>query len=339
MASFETADCPTKLALAEQDKAGKKVQTGTLTLTVRNATERQRTARIKVEPDSGAKPDWFAIQGAPATSPGEIEQDFAAKGSQTVRVNVTVPTGEAPKTCLLRVVVMEESDPGNDFVKSPDVAFDIKAWSVPKPPNGKHIPWWVFAAAAVVLLAVVGGVLAIVFSQGGPPDIAGLKADAAKAALVNYGIPAGNIQFANDRPTGADPGTVTHAEYPDSTHAKVYLDPGVRVPPAHGRPFDTVAADFLKAGLTLDQVNSENHPDLADGTVARTDPPEGSVVPQGAKESIWVSHKPATVCTVNPILCHHLVVGQATKIDQSKLITELKASRELPESFVAKKPK
>jgi hypothetical protein len=339
MASFETADCPTKLALAEQDKSGKKVQTGTLTLTVRNSTDRQRTARIKVEPDNGAKAEWFAIQGAPATSPGELEQDFTAKGSQTIRVTVTVPTGEAPKSCLLRVLVMEESDPGNDFVRSPDVGFDIKAWSVPKKDEKKGIPWWVFAAAAGVLVVIVGGVLAIVLSSGGPPNVVGLKADAAKSALVNYGIPAANIQVANDSPTGADPGTVTRAEYPDSTHAKVYLDPGVRVPPAHGRPFDQVAADFLKAGLTLDQINSENEPSLPDGAVARTDPAEGSIVREGAKESIWVSHKPATPCTVNPILCHHLVVGQISKIDQAKLITELKSSQKLPQNFTAVKPK
>jgi hypothetical protein len=111
------------------------------------------------------------------------------------------------------------------------------------------------------------------------------------------------------------------------------------VPLAHNRPFDAVAADFLKAGLILDQVNTEAHTDLADGVVVRSDPPEGTIVRGGTKETIVVSHRPTLPCTANPILCTHVVIGNTTRIDQNKLITDLKGSQLLPQNFIAIKPK
>jgi hypothetical protein len=255
MTSFEIADCPTKLPLAEQDKAGKKVQTAVLTLTVRNATDRQRTGRVKVEPDQGAKPEWFALQGAAATNPRELEQDFTARGTESLRVTVTVPAGEAAKSCLFRVLAMEESDPGNDFVRGPNVAFDVKAWSTPAPAAKKGIPWWVFVAAGVVLLLVVGGIVGVLMmSSSSPPqvnnpqpvDVVGLTTDAAKKKLTDAGFAAANIQVADDsRTSGHTRGTVARATYPDPTHADLFLDPGAAAPPPPPPPSGLV--DITKA--------------------------------------------------------------------------------------------
>ncbi len=56
MASFEIADCPTKLPLTEAAEAGGRAQKGALTLTVRNRTERTRTGRMAIAQQGAAKP-------------------------------------------------------------------------------------------------------------------------------------------------------------------------------------------------------------------------------------------------------------------------------------------
>src|SRR5262245_58213958 len=119
MASFEIADCPTKVPLTEKAEAGGRIQAGTLTLTVRNQTQRTRTARITIEPEGSAKPAWFTFDGAPATNAREIERDFDAKGNATLRVNVSVPAGEAPGTFVFRVRATAEDDPDNDSTVGP----------------------------------------------------------------------------------------------------------------------------------------------------------------------------------------------------------------------------
>src|SRR6185312_17038689 len=94
MPTFAIADCPPRLALAPAEKNGKAVQTGAISLTVRNTSEQALAGRIQLRPQAGAKPSWFAIAGAAATSPIEIEQDFTGKGTRTITVTVTVDAGE-----------------------------------------------------------------------------------------------------------------------------------------------------------------------------------------------------------------------------------------------------
>src|SRR5262245_26909276 len=102
MPSFEIADCLTTVPLTEAAHGAGRVQGGTLTLTVRNQTQRARVGRITIDPEGKAKPTWFAFDGAASTNPREIERDFDAKGSATVRVNISVPLGEAPGAHVFR---------------------------------------------------------------------------------------------------------------------------------------------------------------------------------------------------------------------------------------------
>ncbi len=160
MTSFEIADCPTSVTLAETADGAEKVQKGSLTLTVRNRLDRGRTARIGVDPAEGAKAEWFCFEGAPATSPRELERDFQGKGSATLRLVVRVPKGEAPGSHVVRVRVTAEDDPDNDFTVGPNVAFEVKAWQAePAPPPPDKWPWWLpyAAAAMVVLVAGIAG--------------------------------------------------------------------------------------------------------------------------------------------------------------------------------------
>src|SRR5918992_6182988 len=105
MASFEIADCPTTLTLAK-DASG--AQAGTLALNVRNATDRPQAGRVRVEPQAGAQPGWFRIEGASPTSPAEKDLEFDTRASQTVRILVTVPPGTPGGNHLFRVRVTSE---------------------------------------------------------------------------------------------------------------------------------------------------------------------------------------------------------------------------------------
>ncbi len=194
MPSFEIADCPTRLPMTETSEGGAPVQKGTLTLTVRNQTDRLRGGRITIEPQDTVQPAWFAFDGATPTSPQEIERDFDAKGSATVRVNLSVPRGEAPASHVFRVRVTAEDDPDNDFTSGPNVAFEVAAWKEAPPPREKF-PWWAIAVAAVLVL-VVGGAVAYLLMRPGDrvvPQIVGEAwGDAAKSKLDKAKIPYGN---------------------------------------------------------------------------------------------------------------------------------------------------
>jgi hypothetical protein len=228
MASFEIKDCPTKLTITETEKGGKKVQTGMLTLDIRNASDRRRTGRIRVEPGSGAKPEWFSIDGAPSTSPREIEQDFAAKGQQSVRVNLAVPAGEPAKSLLFNALVTAEDDPDNDFVKGPNVAFDIAPWKEAAKPKPQAFPWWI-VAVAVVLVIVVGGIIAYLMWPK-PIDVVGLPLDQAMTKLEQAGTKAADITAVADTQAGGhDPKTVVRMER-TGDKVKLVYDPGVLAP-------------------------------------------------------------------------------------------------------------
>jgi hypothetical protein len=192
MPSFEIADCPTKLPLTEKAEAGGRVQTGALTLTVRNQTQRARTARITIELEGAAKPAWFVFDGASPTNAREIERDFDPKGNATIRVNISVPLGEAPGTHVFRVRATAEDDPDNDFTVGPNVAVDVVSWAVAPPPPPSKFPWWAIAIAAVLVLAVGGAVIYLIVRPAGPvvpPLIGQLWDEAAQKKLSDANVP------------------------------------------------------------------------------------------------------------------------------------------------------
>lgn len=191
MPSFDFADCPTRIDVAEATQGSERVQKGTLTLTVRNRTERSRTGRITIETEGAAKPEWFSFEGSLPTSRGEIERDFAAKGTETIRANLQVPAGAPAGSFVFRVRVTAEDDPDNDFTVSPNVAFDVTA-STPAPQPREKFPWWAIAVAVLLVLIVGGGALFMFLTPDGPkvPQIIGLPWQQAQARLAEQKIEA-----------------------------------------------------------------------------------------------------------------------------------------------------
>jgi hypothetical protein len=236
MASFEIADCITRLPIVEAQGADH-VQRGTLTITLRNLTDRRRGARVTVETTEGAKPAWFAFKDAPATSQREIERDFEARASITVKVDVTIPAGEPPANHVFRLRVTDEDDPDNDFVVGPNVAFSIAPWTTAPPPRAAF-PWWAVAVAAGLVLVVGGATGYLLLRPTGPvvPEVIGTSWVQAKRALDQAGINHGTaprdhtrVVIAQDMDLGAyvlavDPNE--GARIPEGGKLDVYIHAG-----------------------------------------------------------------------------------------------------------------
>ncbi|MBR0748765.1 ricin-type beta-trefoil lectin domain protein [Bradyrhizobium japonicum] len=165
MLSFEVADCPVRVNVAETYAGNERVQKGSLILTVRNKTQRARAGRLSIHGQGATKPEWLSFEGALPTSPREIERDFKVAGSETVQVNLLVP-GNAPTGAhLFNVRITAEDDPDNDFVVSPNVTFDVVEWTQ-APPRPERFPWWAVAIAAVLLLLVAGALTWLLWPDG-----------------------------------------------------------------------------------------------------------------------------------------------------------------------------
>jgi hypothetical protein len=210
MPSFEIADCATSVQLTQAVQGTDRVQKGSLTLTVRNKTERARVGRITIESEGAVKPAWFAFDGAAPTNPREIERDFDAKSSTTFRVNIGVPSGGAPGPHVFRVRATAEDDPDNDFTVGPNVGFSVPA-SMAEPQRREKFPWWAIAVAGVMLLVVVGTVIWLLL---GPvvPQLVGLSRTEAETILRNasFGfktalVIVGNVGRSQDRVVLSDP--------------------------------------------------------------------------------------------------------------------------------------
>jgi hypothetical protein len=164
MPSFQIGDAPTKVELQPAAAAGAR-PSGTVSFPVRNLTAKAQTGRIRVEPLGGAKPEWFAIEGAAPTSPTEIERDFDPSGNHVAVVKLTPPVDAAPGEYTFQLRVTAEHDPDTDVVTGPAVGFKV----APPPPAAApatSFPWWAVAVAAVLVL-VIGGVVGYFVMSGG----------------------------------------------------------------------------------------------------------------------------------------------------------------------------
>jgi serine/threonine-protein kinase len=202
MPSFQISDAPSRLELGKPGADGA-IPPGKAGFTVRNMGPRAQTGRIRIEPMSGADPAWFALAGAPDTSPAEIEKEFDFSGNAAVEAIVRPQAGAKAGSYAFQLKVTAEQDPDTDFVLGPAVAFDIAApEKAPEP--GKKFPWWIVAVAAVLVLAIVGGGAAWYFwprpDRIEMPDLAGQPAELAAMQIATLGH---GVTFATDRVPGA----------------------------------------------------------------------------------------------------------------------------------------
>jgi hypothetical protein len=279
MAIFEIPDLAKTVPLTGKTQGGKTVYEGSTTFTITNTTDQGLSGRVAVQPQTGAKPEWFKLD--------QSDRDFPAKGTQTFTVKLSVPDDATGKYAF-DLLAVNVADPDNLFTKSPAVAFEIPA-KVKTP-----FPIWIPIVAGVVLLLVVGIVLYFVLSSGGTPtppptagvivpNVVGLTTDQAKAKLTAAGF---TVSVADDDASNAAPGTVTTeapaadgtATAPSGSEVKLAAAVGVVVPDVGaGKSYDFVAGILTGAGLTPARVNvaaAGNAPD----TVISLNPAAGTHV-------------------------------------------------------------
>ncbi len=250
MTTFQIADCPTELTTVEANAGGKAVRQGKIVLTVRNTAESDQTGRLSVISETG-EPGWFSIEGAPPTSPGMLERDFAAGSGQTVTVLVNIPPEAAAGTYVFRVRVAAEADPNNDFADGPAVSMVVPPLVV-QPPK-KPFPWWAVAVAAVLVIAIgVGGWL---FLRPSPPqfdDQRGQTQEAAVEALKAAGFKDEDITVDTSTATGKEVGTVYDVKTSDGGFkVTVFVDPGVPVPAIVGEKINDASGMLADSGLVF----------------------------------------------------------------------------------------
>lgn len=292
MTSFQIADCPTSLAVIEESGARAGQRRGKLSLTVRNVSDRLRTARISVTSTDGADKAWFAIEGAPTTNPQFLERDFEANSTQTIAVTVDVPAGGKEGTYSFRVRANSEADPDNDFTESPAVALTVPA--LKEEPPKKPFPWWIVIAASVAGVVIIGLVI-FLLTSGGPElvEVAGDTPAVAREKLIEAGFADEDITVENGPATGAEPGTVVEALLAGGgNRVTLVVDPGVTVRAPQNSPLETALANLIADGLDplVARLAAEN---VTFFRVQTSNPANGTVVALGTEVNITTYVPPA----------------------------------------------
>ena len=123
---------------------------GEFTFTVSNALGRPVRIRAVIEPEGPLQRGWLALMGEP-------ERELAPDGTQTFSVKVSTPPGSAEGSYAFHLVVVDVSNPDEEFAIGPSVAFQVQRPVVAAP---KKFPMWIALVAAGVLLITVGAVTA-----------------------------------------------------------------------------------------------------------------------------------------------------------------------------------
>jgi len=130
---------------------------GTVSLTISNTTGRPVRVRLKSVALGQAKPEWVTFDG------GDF-RDLSLGGSLQVTAVVAVPLDVAPGAYPVRVDVVAEDQPMEDFAQGPELTIQVPA-AAPPP---KKFPWWILAVVLAVL--VLGSGIVFVLTRGGDDE-------------------------------------------------------------------------------------------------------------------------------------------------------------------------
>ena len=132
--------------------------------TVTNRRGEPCRGRVSVAALEGAQQDWFWI-------PGEIERRFEAGETLQFPVEIRIPANAQPGTYALRLDVVAEDNPDEDYAQGPAVAFAVFTASEPIPDEpagylraiiGTAIGAFTGLAVGVILAIIVGVILAAI---------------------------------------------------------------------------------------------------------------------------------------------------------------------------------
>lgn len=139
MASFQIADGPVSVSLAEQNGSLR----GSARFSVTNTLNERRLAVLKVRPDAGATPQWFSIEDG-------TDKDFEPGETRLVTVGIAIPLPAPAAEYRFAMRVLDERDPNNDWSDSAPVRFTVPIAPAspipaptPAPPPDPHAPIYI----------------------------------------------------------------------------------------------------------------------------------------------------------------------------------------------------
>jgi beta-lactam-binding protein with PASTA domain/tRNA A-37 threonylcarbamoyl transferase component Bud32 len=249
------------------------------------------------------------ILTALAKDPADRYQTADDMGADLLRFRRGRPLEAAPVTAMV-AEIPDATGAAAATMASPPVARRREgAATVPPPPERN-----VMAIVAVVVLAVllIGGIIfafvALSGDSGGPgtatvPNVVGLTAKQANAALTKLGFQVDQKQVANDtvpknQVFAQDPQDGTKLRKDQPVSISVSSGPGkVTIPDVVGESFTDANTTLNALGLKVDNINQPSDKD--EGTVLSTNPVAGKKLASGATIQLFISSGPAQVPVPN----------------------------------------
>lgn len=268
MSSFSIPDIPPKIELNKGSVdavsgAALSPHTGAVQFAVNNSAGEIIDGKLSVLTDGQAKPEWFAIDG-------DVQRDFGTSGSETVKVNVSVPADVAQGDYSFRLQVAAVTDPDNEFAISPSTAFTVPA--AEKKGGQKKSKWWLWLLLGLLALAIIGGVVWALWPEPKKidppketataepttavvPKLEGKTLDDARQLAAEFKL------IEQEGPVSGNPPNTVVSQNPgaETTLNKgfpvtVTYDPGISVPDLSGLTLADATNRILGAGLTQGQV-------------------------------------------------------------------------------------
>jgi hypothetical protein len=311
MSSFSIPDNKPKIELNKGSVdavsgAALSPHSGAVQFAVNNGAGEIIDGKLSVLPDGQAKPEWFSIDG-------DAQRDFGTSGSETVKVNVSVPADVAQGDYSFRLQVAAVTDPDNEFAISPSTAFTVPA--AEQKGGKKKSKWWLWLLLGLLALAIIGGVVYALTRPKPPPpvdpateapptaepttavvpDLIGKSVDEAKGLAANFEFKANPGQV-----TGAQPNTVlTQNPGKDLTRSKgdplvVTFDPGVQVPPLVGSRLADATNAILGAKLVQGRITTHCIRTGMPNLVHDQNPNQGTPVPANTTVTLVITALPPT---------------------------------------------
>jgi hypothetical protein len=315
MSSFSIPDIPPKTELNKGSVdavsgAALSPHSGAVQFAVNNGAGEIIDGKLSVLPDGQAKPEWFTIDG-------DAQRDFGTSGSETVKVNVSVPADVAQGDYSFRLQVAAVTDPDNEFARSPSTAFTVPV--AEKTGGKKKSKWWLWLLLGLLALAIIGGVVYALTRPKPPiveppkespsptaepstaaiPDLVGKTLDQAKGLAQDFDLTpvAGAAE-------GKQPDTILKQSPESGTTQnkgiplKVTFDPGVVVPAELiGKTAEQSINILGRAGLHVQETRTACRSSGTDGQIVETTPAPNTRVAKDTGVTVHIAVIGGTIGT------------------------------------------
>jgi hypothetical protein len=269
-------------------------RTGTAQFTVSNQSGRSVEGRAQLVTDDPEAASWISLRG-PA------HRAFATAGTEQYTVEIDVPPDAPSGNYTLRLDVVGEERPDEQYVEGPSVTFQV-----PEPePAPAPFPWTIVAAIAAVVLIGGGGLAFGVFfgdDEGNTapvPDVSGLTPSQATDSLREVGFRLWDLREEHNdsvppnRVIRTVPKAGTQAVTDSAVALRVSLGPSlVTIPPVENVPIMDAITRLNENGLIPTVVTFQYHSRVPREHAIRTNPDAGGEVPETTDLTLIVSAGP-----------------------------------------------